>query len=67
MRASSASWPCLVGDDVVVDALLLGEEELGIGRLGPEIDDLAHRREEVGGKGAVFGKPGSFSTALAAE
>src|ERR1700757_52373 len=40
----------LVGDDVVMDALLLGQQELGVGRFGPEVDDLAHRRQEVGGK-----------------
>src|SRR5450631_1306047 len=47
-----------VGDDVVVDALLLGQQELGVGRLGPEVDDLAHRLEEVGGERCGFGKAG---------
>ena len=38
----------LVGDDIVVDALLHGEHELGVGRLLPEVLDPAHGLQEVG-------------------
>src|SRR3954467_36420 len=44
----------LVGDYVVMHALLLGLQQLGVGGLGPEVDDHTHRRQELlGERGAV--------------
>src|SRR5438477_6620213 len=37
----------LVGDHVVMHALLLGLQELGVGALGPQADSHAHRRQEL--------------------
>src|SRR5438132_13711555 len=41
----------LVGDHVVMHALLLGLQELGVGGLGPEVDHHTHRRQELLGEG----------------
>src|SRR5882757_11000896 len=43
----------LVGDNVVMHALLFGLQELGVGRLGPEVDHHAHRLQELLGEGGA--------------
>src|SRR5438046_6722871 len=51
----------LVGDHVVMHALLLGLQELRVGGLGPEVDHHAHRRQEL------LGQPSPVREARAAQ
>src|SRR5215470_3408974 len=57
----------LVGDDVVVDPLLHREEELSIGRLGPEVLHDLHRLEEALGEGGALGEAGVVQHGLVAR
>ena len=58
----------LVGDDVIVDAVLHVEEERDVERLGPEILDHAHRLDRTTARrAALFLKRPDLSTAFDAE